>query len=318
MKKRIISLFAAAAMTLGLSVVTVHAENDISVVLDGEKLAFDQAPVMINDRTMVPLRAIFEALGASVDWDENTRTVTSTKDGTTVKLTIGENKFYRDGAAVPLDVPGTIVNERTLVPVRAISEAYNCWVGWDGRTQTVKISSVASEALRQYAKTNLSVLHQEIHDSGEILTYTDVRFLLADVSDDSEPELIAVGVADGDFTYMAYFEIYRYENGNIVKIGSDFIGGAYGRVMSLVRYNGEVRVHYSSYSSSNGFLDKVMKYKDGEWADDYSSYEEYNWETDGSVKGYILNGEYVSEAEIEAAREKAEANSLTLEDFGSL
>ena len=89
---------------------------------------------------MVPLRAIFEALGASVEWDGETKTVTSVKDDTTVKLTVGEKKLTVNGTAKELDVPGQIVENRTLVPVRAISEAFGCEVGWDSATRTVTIT----------------------------------------------------------------------------------------------------------------------------------------------------------------------------------
>ena len=116
------------------------AEKPITVMLLGNKLSFDTDPVIINDRTMVPLRAIFEALGASVEWDGDTKTVTSVKGDTTVKLTVGENKLTVNGTEKALDVPGQIVENRTLVPVRAISEAFGCEVGWDAETRTVTIT----------------------------------------------------------------------------------------------------------------------------------------------------------------------------------
>lgn len=60
-----------------------------TVDLDGKQLSFDVQPTIENGRTLVPLRAIFEAMGANVDWNQSTQTATATKDGTTVKLTIG-------------------------------------------------------------------------------------------------------------------------------------------------------------------------------------------------------------------------------------
>ncbi len=81
-------------------------------------------PQIINDRTMVPLRAIFEALGASVEWNQETKTVTSTKGDTTIKLTIDSNTMYVNDNAVTLDSPACVVNDEALLPVRAISEAY--------------------------------------------------------------------------------------------------------------------------------------------------------------------------------------------------
>ena len=118
-------------------------EQDIAVTLDGKALSFDVPPQIINDRTMVPLRAIFEALGASVDWNQETKTVTSTKGDTTIKLTIDSNTMYVNGNTVTLDTPACVVNDRTFVPVRAISEAYKTTVDWNGDTKTVIISSNA-------------------------------------------------------------------------------------------------------------------------------------------------------------------------------
>lgn len=131
-----------AAMILSASTAfPAMATDGISVTLNGIPLSFDVPPQIINDRTMVPLRAIFEALGASVDWDDSTRTVTSSKDGITISLTVDSITMYVNGNAVTLDSPACIVDGRTLVPVRAISEAYNTDVEWDGNTRTVTITS---------------------------------------------------------------------------------------------------------------------------------------------------------------------------------
>ena len=110
------------------------------IVKNGVASELDVPAQIINSRTMVPLRAIFEALGATVEWNDATRTVTSEKDGTTVKLTIGEANIYVNGQAKALDVPAQIVDSRTLVPARAVAEAYGCNVGWDNDTRTVTIT----------------------------------------------------------------------------------------------------------------------------------------------------------------------------------
>lgn len=114
---------------------------ELSVTIDGKKVSFDQPPIIVNDRTMVPLRAIFEALGASVEWDGTTRTVTSTKGGTTISMTIGSNTMYKNGTAIILDVAPQLVGDRTLVPARAVAESFNCTVDWNGTTRTVLIAT---------------------------------------------------------------------------------------------------------------------------------------------------------------------------------
>ena len=112
----------------------------IPVILNGVELICDQPPVIDSGRTLVPLRAIFEGLGASVDWDGATRTVTSTLDDTTVVMTVDSAVMYRNGQAVTLDVPAKILSGRTMVPVRAIGEAFGADVRWDGATRTVYVT----------------------------------------------------------------------------------------------------------------------------------------------------------------------------------
>ena len=90
---------------------------------------------------MVPMRAIFEIFGCEIEWNDATKTVTATKDGKTIKLTINSPTAYIDGKSYTLDAPATIVNSRTLVPLRFISEALNATVTWDDATKTAIITT---------------------------------------------------------------------------------------------------------------------------------------------------------------------------------
>lgn len=110
------------------------------VILNGQSLSFDVPPVIENDRTLVPLRAIFEALGASVQWDGENQMVTANKAGTEIKLSIG-GPAYKNGTPVNLDIRAKIISNRTMVPLRFIAEALGCQVSWDHATQTVTITS---------------------------------------------------------------------------------------------------------------------------------------------------------------------------------
>ncbi len=121
----------------GLVALTIYPE--IAVRVDGNKVYFDQLPAIVNDRTLVPLRAIFEALGATVSWDGATRTVTGVKGDIKVNLTIDSDQLYVNGTPKTIDVPAMIINDRTMVPARAISEALGCFVDWDAAIRTVKI-----------------------------------------------------------------------------------------------------------------------------------------------------------------------------------
>ncbi|MBQ7039127.1 MAG: leucine-rich repeat protein [Clostridia bacterium] len=116
--------------------------NEIKVLVDGVRVSFDQHPVIVNDRTLVPLRAIFEALGAEVGWDHESMTATAKKDGTEISVTIGSEVLIRNGTETALDSPAIIVNSRTMVPVRAISEAFGNQVSWNADEREVIISTV--------------------------------------------------------------------------------------------------------------------------------------------------------------------------------
>ncbi len=111
------------------------------VILDGRQLTFEVPPTIENGRTLVPLRAIFEAMGASVSWDNNTRTVTSVKDTTTVILPIGSTRPTVNGQVWPLEVPAKIKNDRTLAPLRFVGEAFGGKVDWNSSTRTITITS---------------------------------------------------------------------------------------------------------------------------------------------------------------------------------
>lgn len=141
MKKCIKILGLCLVMMSIMMSTVVFASNDIKVAIDGEYVEFDVQPQLINNRTMVPLRAIFEALGAEVDWDESTQTVIAMKDDITVTATIGNTKMYIDDEERIMDVAPMLLNGRTLVPVRFVAEAFECDVDWDGEYSIVYIEN---------------------------------------------------------------------------------------------------------------------------------------------------------------------------------
>ena len=115
--------------------------GEVQVILNGTALTFDQPPVVEGGRTLVPMRAIFEALGAKVDWIGTERRAKAEKDGITVSLTIGSRIMVRNGESIELDVPAMSIGGRTLVPVRAIAESFGADVKWNAETRTVIINT---------------------------------------------------------------------------------------------------------------------------------------------------------------------------------
>lgn len=135
---------AALAMSLLLSAIPLPSASaaGIQVTLNDQPLSFSDAqPLMRNDRTFVPFRAIFEAMGATVSWDNTTRTVTAKRSDRTVKLTIGRKACTVDRAgsdrSFSTDAAPFIEGGRTYVPVRFAAQALGAAVGWDNNTQTV-------------------------------------------------------------------------------------------------------------------------------------------------------------------------------------
>jgi len=131
--------FEKSGDTVRFGEIQKASADEIKVSVNGEFISFDQPPVMINDRTLVPLRAIFEKLGAKVIWNDSSQSVDAIRDETTVSLAIGGTDMYVNGEVKILDVPAQLIGGRTLVPVRAISEAFGCSVVWIEETQTVQI-----------------------------------------------------------------------------------------------------------------------------------------------------------------------------------
>lgn len=125
------------AVPSGVTGVTVYINNaylDCSV--------YGQNAFIKDDRTLVPLRSIFEALGATVEYDEATEAITATRGATTINLKIGDKKMYVGDNMIELDVAAFVTSaNRTMVPVRAISEAFGAKVDWVEATEQVLITT---------------------------------------------------------------------------------------------------------------------------------------------------------------------------------
>jgi len=168
--------------------------NEINVTIDGVAVGFEgQGPALIDGRTLVPVRGVFEALGFDVDWDQDVQMATLMRDDFVIRIIIGEQTFGIDdhvleaSGNVELDVPAQIIGGRTLLPIRAVLESVGYDVDWDGSTQTVLVTSPPSDEPEpepepeepgleyifirgERFSTSLSVLHLE----GMVLTPTDL------------------------------------------------------------------------------------------------------------------------------------------------
>ncbi|MCU6792883.1 stalk domain-containing protein [Paenibacillus sp. WQ 127069] len=156
MKKTIRLILMAASFSFVIqNPATTHAaENKITVVIDGKTQNYEQAPTLIENLTFVPMRAIFEVLGATVLWDDSTRTVNAKKNDIELQLSIGSSKAKVNGSQVALEVAPQLVNGYTMIPLRFVGEALNAKVNWEDTTQTVMISSNAKPTANNIIKPN--------------------------------------------------------------------------------------------------------------------------------------------------------------------
>jgi alpha-tubulin suppressor-like RCC1 family protein len=116
--------------------------KEFMVIVNGSTLSFDQPPIEVNGRIKVPLRAIFDALGAKITWNNSTNTVTAIKGDTIVILTTGQLIATVNGKKITLDQPADVINNRILVPIRFVTESFGGNIIYDKDTKTIKISTV--------------------------------------------------------------------------------------------------------------------------------------------------------------------------------
>ena len=142
-------------LTAVMSTSTALADENITVMLNGQAMDFDVAPIIQNDRVLVPMRAIFEELHCSVDYtDIDGRQIITAKlnENNSIGLVIGSDEMQIHNQKIKLDTAPIIVNDRTLVPLRAVSEAFDYDVNWDEDTKTVTIS-------KEIPKTEYDILY---------------------------------------------------------------------------------------------------------------------------------------------------------------
>lgn len=216
----LLSVLMLAAIFVPAGSIAQAAGSEISVYVDGEKLTFDQPPIAQNGRVLVPFRAIFEKLGATVEWVPEYQGVAAQRGDTLIAMQLGKNvlaKQVGDGQAqyFELDVAPIALNGRTLVPVRAVSESLDCNVQWDGANNRVVITSGG-----QSAAADQNRVYKDI-------TYKEVR---------------SRAVFDGDILYFSFggqTTLYRYDGVSV----TSFNAAVYPA--EIIPYDGKVYYHGS-------------------------------------------------------------------------
>ncbi len=166
--KKIIVGLLLGVMLLGNTAVVeaLPREKAVRVQLEGREIHFpDQKPMIKNGRTLVPARTVFEEMGAKVTWNEEARTVTVEKEENTVKLAIGSDVLLKNGEEIRIDVPAEIINDRTMLPLRAVVEAMDCYIAWAREQNTAHIYTKSTSTERN------TFLKYRFGLSGPFVTY---------------------------------------------------------------------------------------------------------------------------------------------------
>lgn len=136
MKRRLLPLFVLLLL-LSLPGWAAAADQSVHLMIGGQAVQPEVPPIIEKGRTLVPVRIIAEGLGASVDWDQPTRTAVIARGQQTLQLTVGSKQALLNGKKVQLDAPPTMKNQRMLLPLRFVGESLGVTVGWEESTRTV-------------------------------------------------------------------------------------------------------------------------------------------------------------------------------------
>ena len=169
--KRVVSILLMVVIISMCTNISAHME--VKVTLDGNEIYFPDAKPFIDqrDRVLVPIRFVSEALGAMVDWENETRTAVIKQDGDEIRYTVYQPMAYLNGEMMVMDTYGILKDQRTMVPIRFISELLGCKVEWDENTSTVVI--VSPKTVTEFPEPKISVNYPD--------SVSDKRLLWIDI-----------------------------------------------------------------------------------------------------------------------------------------
>ena len=204
MKKTVSILLMVVIMAMCVS---VSAQDEIRVTLDGNEILFPDVKPFIDqrDRVLVPIRFVSEALGALVDWENESRTAVIKQDNDEIRYTVYKPMAYLNGEMMVMDTYGILKEDRTFVPIRFISELLGCTVVWDENTSTVVITS--PKAVTEFPEPEISVNYPK--------SITDKRLLWIDIDNYIDFERSGDYEFKIEFVTPVQFNTYEQDEGAI-------------------------------------------------------------------------------------------------------
>ena len=257
MKRIILSVLMLMILFSGV----VLADGQIAVVVDGDQVYFeDQNPVIIEDRTLVPVRKTMENLGLIVSWYKNEQKVICEKEDKKIELYINNKTAKVDGKDIQLDVPAQIINGRTMVPLRFITESCNMTVNYKADIKCIIIESEEFKQINPQYKSNLTHIYKDgkhgcIDRDGKVVI--DIKYDAFSIFHDG----LAQVMLDGNFGFIN-------EQGNeVVKIKYSSLG-FFSEGLALATLNGKwgavdkegkvvIDIKYDSMKAFSGGVSEV-------------------------------------------------------------
>lgn len=231
--------------------------QDIRVVIDNNEIEFEVDPVVVNGRVMVPFRQIFEVLGLEVEWNENLRIATAHGPDTSLAIKVDSIYGNVNGELIELDAPSMIVEDRMMVPLRFISEAFGNEVLWDGDARlvtidtAVKVDSTALDfpTVGNYEKLVAILEYAQRFSFDNPFYYDDVLFepdfeiemtadeirMEGEVSESAD--MTAPSEAKGAEYSSTNVQVEGVDESDIVKTDGEYIYHLRGNVVSIVEVN---------------------------------------------------------------------------------
>ncbi len=300
----------------------VSADENVTVYMNGKFIEFDVPPIVTDGRTLVPMRKLFEELGAKVDWDGENNIATGYSKGIYVMLPVGRDYYNIDEIVFPADVPAQEIDGRTLIPLRIVSEAFGMNVDYDDKTKTVNLTS--ANKIGRYDKGDkyyFGHLENGLPGKfGEVYDATTDSLIAAGKFDSDLNRIKGAAYLDGSFNGRKYTGTVNCIMDHSVYDGGVINGlfSGYGKYTNIQgnsfegEFKAEMKNGYGKLTFANGDVyegewkddmkNGIGKYSyangdvyEGEWQNDVKAgYGKYTW-ADGTVKeGYLQNNEFIN------------------------
>ena len=169
--------------------ITLQVDSN-TINIGSRSVTIDTAPVIIDGRTLIPVRGVSEAMGGNVNCNNDTKTVTITLGSNKVEMTIDSKTAYFNNKAQILDVAPVVLNGRTMLPARFIAESFGFDVNWDNDTKTISITP------RQETTTEITTVEESTETTTVEKTESDSKSLVVYFSKTGTTEKIANEIKD--------------------------------------------------------------------------------------------------------------------------